>query len=78
MTEGVICEGGRRTRLTDVVVCSRRPSPCIYRWEREGSSMGAPQVGGILLGAPVQFASPLTITSGGGRKEEGGEKEGGG
>src|SRR5215216_7990994 len=35
------------------------PSPHIYRWEVEGSSKGAPQVGGILLGVLPNSASPL-------------------
>ena len=74
MTEGIICGGRRHTWLTDVVVCSKRPLPCIYRWEREGSSKGVPQVGGILLGGLVQFGPPYHFHWRG--KERGGRREG--
>jgi hypothetical protein len=65
-------EGGAAHGYPLLVCVLGAPSPCIYRWEGEGSNHGAPQVGGILLGGLVQFVSPLSMFFR--RGEEGGER----
>ena len=78
MTEGINYGGGRRTRLGINVVCSSG-APFIYiGWRGGEAAKGAPQIGGILLGRLPIRPPPFPYSSGWGRKEEGGEKEGGG
>ena len=78
MTGGVNCGGGRRAQLRIVGVLSSGAPPHIYRLEgRRGSQGGAPSRRNPTW-APPNSASPLTISIEGGRKEEGGGKEGGG
>ena len=78
MTGGVNYGGGRRTRLTIVGQCSSG-APLIYiGWRGGDAAKGAPQVGGILTGRLPIRPPPFPYSFGGGRKEEGEEKEGGG
>ena len=65
---------GRRTRLTIVGVCSRRPLPMYIQVGGGGELPWAPQVGGILLGGPIPILPPFLLPEGGKREER--EEEG--